>query len=309
MIFIFALVLIMAALISLFSLRRKHERLHVFNKTKITKKPFPSQLRNRNSEDKESLWKNANASLINKIIINYSLIINNSTNKLKLAGIMTFGMVFALVINYLYLNLNAYLVLSFSFIATVIIVLSIKKRRLKKNFYNSFPEALLIITGIVSSGGSVSVGFYECSTKLEGPVATAMKEICNRLDMGENSHNVLLNSYYRLPFPEYYFFILTVMVNIDSGGELKEVLSRLSKMLTNNRILNKVRDSKTAELRMSVIILAAIPIGFVLLLKLISPDNYQYLMETKIGNYILYYTSISVIFGIFFIRRMINKAL
>lgn len=304
---ILAIVLIFAALISLLSLRRKQERLQIFNKTMKQKNSFLSMIESRLREDKESVWESFNSSLINKIKTNYYLIINNSTDKMKLLGIITLGIAFGFIFNYLYLNLNSYTVLFSSFIITLIILVIVKKRRLKKHFYESFPEALNIIIGVVSSGASVSVGFNECATKMDGVVATTMKEVCSRLELSENPHNVLLNSYRHLPFPEYYFFILTIMVNLDGGGELKDVLSRLSKMLTNNRILAKTRDSKTSELRMTVMILAAIPLGFLLLLKFISPDNYEYLINTEGGHIILYYVAGSVTFGIFLIKKMINK--
>ncbi|WP_392560890.1 type II secretion system F family protein [Orbus sturtevantii] len=304
---ILAVILICASMVSLLSLRRKQGRLHIFNKITTQKKIFSSMVESSTQKDKELFRENVNKSLIGNIKKNYYLIMNSSTDRIKLLGIITLSIIVSYIVNKLYFDLNPYAILLASFIVTIMTLLVIKKRRLKKYFYENFPEALNMILGVVSSGASVSAGFKECAEKLEGTIGLTMKEICNRLDVGENPHNVLLNSYRHLPFPEYYFFILTIMVNLDGGGELKEVLSRLSKMLTNNRILAKTRDSKTAELRMTVMILGAMPGLFILLLRFISKENFEYLMDTEGGHVILYYTVASVSFGVLLIRTMINK--
>jgi len=97
------------------------------------------------------------------------------------------------------------------------------------------------------------------------------------------------------------------MVNLDSGGELKEIFSRLSKMLTSNRIMAKTRDGKTAELRMTMYILGVMPFGFIGILRLVSEANYDLLMNSDGGHYILYYVIGSVVFGFLLIRSWINK--
>lgn len=306
---ILALALIVAALVGVISLRRKRERLQIFNQVSAKKTSLLSAIEEQLSNTNVSFWQNLSQSIIGKFQTNYYLLFDDISQheKFKLFGLLILGGIAGLVINFFYLNSGLYITFFSSMVITLFIIIYIKRRRLKKEFYDKFPEALNLIIGVVSSGSSVSVGFSECAEKIDGIVGLTMKEVSNRLDIGENADSVLMTSYRRLYFPEYYFFILTIMVNLDKGGELKEVLARLSKMLANNRILAKTRDSKTAELRMTVIILAAIPIFFVLLLRIIAPENYNYLIETKGGNIILYYVISSVTIGILFIKKMINR--
>lgn len=304
---ILGFVLLIASLISLFSLKRQYERLQIFKKVSLENSSALSKLESKLEERKVSFWQNIVLSISLSFKSNYNILINNLPSKLHLIIIIIIGVICGLTANYLYLQLDSYLVIAASIIITLFGLLFILKRKVKKQFYNDFPEALNLMIGVISSGSSISVAFSECALRSAGPVGKTMKEISTRIDLGDNPHNVLLNSYRLLPFPEYYFFILTIMVNLDGGGELKDVLAKLNKMISNNAMLAKTRDGKTAELRMTMLILSCMPPGFVFLLKFISEENYRYLLDTDGGHIILYYVFASELIGILLIKKMVSK--
>lgn len=306
--FIFGFILVLASILSLFSLKRKHDRLQIFNLVTQQNNSTLSLFDSKLSEHKVSLWQSTTRSIIINFKNNYILLIDNLPSKMHLVFMIFAGIISGVIFNYLYLSIDNIPVIFGSAIISIWLILFIVKRKVKKQFYETFPEALSTIIGIISSGSSISVAFQQCA-KMEGSVGRTMKEINSRMEVGENPHNVLLNSYRLLPFNEYYFFVLTVMVNLDGGGELKDVLTNLSKVLTSNAALAKVRDGKTAELRMTLMILSVIPPGFILLLKFLAKENYELLINTDAGHYILYYVAFSELLGILFIRKMINKAI
>ncbi len=306
--FIFGFILVLASVLSLFSLKRKHDRLQIFNLVTQQNNSTLSLFDSKLSEHKISLWQSTTRSIIINFKNNYILLIDNLPSKMHLVFMIFAGIISGVIFNYLYLSIDNIPVIFGSAIISIWLILFIVKRKVKKQFYETFPEALSTIIGIISSGSSISVAFQQCA-KMEGSVGRTMKEINSRMEVGENPHNVLLNSYRLLPFNEYYFFVLTVMVNLDGGGELKDVLTNLSKVLTSNAALAKVRDGKTAELRMTLMILSVIPPGFILLLKFLAKENYELLINTDAGHYILYYVAFSELLGILFIRKMINKAI
>lgn len=306
--FIFGFILVLTSVISLFSLKRKHERLQIFNLVTQQNNSALSLFENKMDEHKVSLWQSINRSIIINFKTNYNLLIDNLPSKLHLVFMIFAGTISGVIFNNLYLDVDNIPVIFGSAVFSILLMLFIVKRKVKKQFYETFPEALSTIIGIISSGSSISVAFQQCA-KMEGSVGKAMKEVNARMEVGENPHNVLLNSYRLLPFNEYYFFVLTVMVNLDGGGELKDVLTNLSKVLTNNAALAKIRDGKTAELRMTLLILSLIPPGFILLLKYLAKENYELLVNTDGGHYILYYVVCSELLGIILIKKMINKAI
>ena len=306
--FIFGFILVVTSIFSLFSLKRKHDRLQIFNLITQQNNSTLSLFESKLDEHKVSLWQSITKSMITSFKNNYILLIDNLPSKMHLVFMIFAGTISGVIVNHLYLGIDNIPVVFGSAIFSIWLMLFIVKRKVKKQFYETFPEALSTIIGVISSGSSISVAFQQCA-KMDGSVGRAMKEVSARMEVGENPHNVLFNSYRLLPFNEYYFFVLTVMVNLDGGGELKDVLTNLSKVLTSNAALAKIRDGKTAELRMTLMILSLIPPGFILLLKTLAEENYELLVNTDGGHYILYYVAGSVLLGILFIKKMINKAI
>jgi tight adherence protein B len=306
MILVLSVMLILISIANIWILRRRRGRLQVFYNLEAKNKSLSSLVEEQLRTQKLSFWERLGFDF-NALFGSYYNLLIVGQSKARLLIYIFAGVVAGIVMNQKFFNYANYIVVPSSAIVTVFIILFLKKRKLKKEFYETFPEALNIITGVVSSGNAITTSFKVCGNAVDGIVGKTMKEIDRRIEIGESAEGVLLNSYQRLPFPEYYFFILTIMVNLDGGGELKEVLNRLTKMLSNNRILAKTRDGKTAELRMSMIILGFMPFGFILLLKFVSEENYGYLVGTTVGHYILYYIVGSVVIGYSIIKGMINK--
>ena len=306
---ILGIALTLASLLSLLSLKRKQERLQIFKQVDIETPSSVAILESKMDELKVPFWQKILQSIYQNIQKNYNLLVSNSPSKIHLILIVCVGNVAGLIINYSYLGLNVFIIISASCFITILLMIFYIKRKVKKQFFTDFPEVINTMIGVISAGSSISIAFRESANQLSGIVGNVMREIANRFDVGENPQNVLLNSYRHLPFPEYYFFILTIMVNLEGGGELKDILTKLSKMISSNTVLAKIRDGKTAELRMTLMILAAMPPLFLIMIKFISIDSYNYLMNTDGGKYILYYVAGSELIGILFIRNMISKAI
>ena len=73
-----------------------------------------------------------------------------------------------------------------------------------------------------------------------------------------------------------------------------------------SRSLEKKKNSLTAESRMSAKILGALPIGFLFVLKFISPEDFDFVMFQEEGRPIFYYLICSEFIGFFIIWRIIK---
>ena len=306
MIIVLSIALIFAAIMNILALRRRRERLQVFYNVEPKVVSLMSLVENQIAGKEQSFSDQVLFGINTSIKFNYRLLMMGKSKTRTFMYILA-GTVACILLNEKYLNYDNFLVIPVGVVFSIYVICLFRKRKLKADFYSNFPEALNIITGLIASGYAITTTFKTCANSIEGIVGTTFKEVNDRLEVGDNVENVLINSYMQLPFPEYYFFILTVMVNLDSGGELKEIFSRLGKMLTNNRIMAKTRDGKTAELRMTMYILGVMPFLFIGVLRIVSEDNYNLLMNTDGGHYILYYVIGSVITGFLIIKSWINK--
>lgn len=206
-----------------------------------------------------------------------------------------------------YIQINLLILLPVLFFVTVYTIYLNAKKKMRIEFETGFSEALNIINSSIRAGNTITQGISECGLKLEGILGAEFKQVSRRLDIGEDVENVFKDSYSRLPYREYYFFIITVLINMKGGGQVKEVMSKLASMISDGRILERKKYAMTSEVRMSVKILAAIPVMFFVFLKYQSPDSFDILVYNPTGQILLYYAIASILFGLLIVWMMMNR--
>ncbi|CQI88224.1 Flp pilus assembly protein TadB [Yersinia rohdei] len=212
-------------------------------------------------------------------------------------------------VNLFYFHLNT--VLIFIFIVTSIIYFQIKAVRKKHYslFKQDFPEVLLMINMASSSGASINQVLERCGQEITGPLGSELRLICRRLNLGESPESVFHDAYQRFNFPEFYFLITIILLNLQQGGQLKDLTNRLSQIISKNKTAEQKKATMTAETRMSVNIISVMPIAFSLLLYFIDSTSIESMWNHPTGKLIFYYIIISEIIGISLIRKMLRKTL
>ncbi|CAK6715343.1 Flp pilus assembly protein TadB [Vibrio harveyi] len=170
-----------------------------------------------------------------------------------------------------------------------------------QRFKDNFPDALNILSGALSSGQSIVHAFEYVGTQLDNEVGEEFKKMSERLLIGEDPDDVLARSASSFPYVEYFFFAATIRINLSRGGQLKDVINRINRIMFEARAIEKKKNALTSEARASAKIIAALPIIFIMILKFTSPDNYNFVMFEEGGKPIFYYVLISEAIGFFFI--------
>ncbi|EHV9834707.1 type II secretion system F family protein [Vibrio vulnificus] len=191
----------------------------------------------------------------------------------------------------------------------VVFVIKLQQAKAAK-FKEDFPDALNILSGALSSGQSIVHAFEYVGNQLKNEVGKQFKLMAERLLMGEDPDDVLSRSAASFPYVEYFFFAATIRINLSRGGQLKEVISRINRILFEARAIDKKKNALTSEARMSAKIIACLPVIFLLILKVTSPENYDFVMFDEAGKPIFYYVLFSEIVGficIWFILRGVKS--
>ncbi len=140
----------------------------------------------------------------------------------------------------------------------------------RKAFEESFPDSLNMLASAVTAGESLMHAIIFVGKSLDTIVGREFKFMGERLQIGESPDEVLRRACLRLPYPEFVFFAITLRANISRGGQLKEVITRLNRLMFDARAIDKKKLAMTSEARMSAKIVCAIPFLFLFLLKYIS---------------------------------------
>ena len=209
-------------------------------------------------------------------------------------------------INQRFLRGNLIIIEVITVIIGLLFAYSWLQKRERTQFEEAFPDALNILASAVSSGESIMHAIMYVGKNLDGDVGAEFKVMGDRLQMGEAPDEVFRKSCKRFPYPSFYFFVITLRANMHRGGQLKDVITRLNRLMFDARAIDKKKLALTSEARISAKIVASIPFIFLLLMQYISPLNYEFVMFSEEGRPILYYVLISEAIGMTIIAALLK---
>lgn len=190
--------------------------------------------------------------------------------------------------------------------ATILVLQMLQKKR-ENEFKEGFPDALNLLISAVSAGDSITHAIDFVGKKLDNVVGHEFKRISERLLIGEPPEQVLKKSCQMFPYTEYFFFVVTLRANMNRGGQLKAILQRINRIMFESYAINKKKLALTSEARASAKIVSAIPVIFIIILKFISPENFDFVVYEEAGKPILYYVLISEFIGLGIIRMLMKS--
>jgi tight adherence protein B len=226
---------------------------------------------------------------------------------MKLLGYLGFLIVFSSVLNQKVIKVDGQIVTFSLVIICLFVGYQWLQNREQRRFEEAFPDALSMLASAVSSGESITHAIIYVGKTLEGEVGKEFKKMGERLQVGESVDSVFRKSIQRFPYPAFYFFVITLRANMQRGGQLKQVINRLNRLMFDSRSIEKKKMAMTSEARMSAKIVSAIPIGFMFFMQFISPQNFDFVMNDPAGKPILYYVLASEFIGLLIVWSLMKS--
>ncbi|MDP8079602.1 type II secretion system F family protein [Phocoenobacter skyensis] len=211
-------------------------------------------------------------------------------------------------VNYAYIKLDRNIFIPLFFIIMIIVVWKWGQRRNRIIFENSFPEVIQILNSATTAGAGLLQALERCGKDISGQLGDEFKKINKRLAIGEDASSVLEDSYTRYPYKEFYFFIIIIRVNLEKGGQMREVISRLGRVIADSRKMEQKKKAMTSEARISAMIVSSFPFCFFIFMKMMMPENFDFVINDPNGRIILYYVLGSEFVGIFIVWWLMRRA-
>ena len=184
-------------------------------------------------------------------------------------------------------------------------LLLLKQKRIEK-FRHQLPEALDLIARALRAGHSFNSGMKLAADEFDDPLGPEFDEALGEINYGVSVANALKNLTKRIECPELKYFVVAVILQRETGGNLSEIIERLANLIRKKyEFQGKVR-TLSAEGRLSAVILVAIPFLFALYLHLANPKYLDILFSAPIGRVMLVVAAIMMAIGIFVIKRMVK---
>ena len=184
--------------------------------------------------------------------------------------------------------------------------LRIQKAKRMNRFTEHFVNALDMMSRSLKAGHSLTAAIQVVGNETNEPVRDLFKSVYEEQAYGLALKDSLSNMIYRMDTMDLRFFVTSVNIYREIGGNLAEILENLAKTIRERIKIRRQVKVYTAQARMSGYILAALPIFTALFFYIMAPDYIGELFEAKIGRYLIAAAIVSQIIGFLIIRKIID---
>ena len=185
-------------------------------------------------------------------------------------------------------------------------VVSMTIKRRVAAFTKNFPDAIELLVRGLRSGLPITETLGVVASEIPGPVGQEFRQVSDKMKIGRTMDTALQETADRLGTPEFQFFVITLQIQRETGGNLAETLSNLAEVLRKRMQMKLKIKAMSSESKASAYIIGALPF---IVFFLIYQINYGYmhqfftdprLIATGLGGMVW------MGIGAFVMRQMIN---
>src|SRR5262245_1107768 len=183
----------------------------------------------------------------------------------------------------------------------------LNKRRVRlKAFAAQLSDALELVARALRAGHSLAAGMHVVAEEMPSPIAEEFGRVYEEQNLGVSVEESLRNICDRVPNLDLRFFVTSVAIQRQTGGDLAEILDKIGYVIRERyKILGQVK-ALTAEGRLSGVVLIALPFLLFLVMLHIKPDYVATLWTDPLGIKMSVFGLVMQILGALMIKKIIN---
>ena len=143
-------------------------------------------------------------------------------------------------------------------------------RRVKK-FNSNFPDAIELMVRGLRSGLPITETLGIVAGEIIGPVGVEFRMVSDKMKIGRTMEAALQETADRLGTPEFQFFVITLAIQRETGGNLAETLSNLADVLRKRAQMKLKIRAMSSESKASAYIVGSLPFVVFTLVWMINP--------------------------------------
>ena len=144
------------------------------------------------------------------------------------------------------------------------------KRRINK-FNSNFPDAIELMVRGLRSGLPITETLGIVSSEIQGPVGIEFRMVVDKMKIGRTMEVALQDTADRLGTAEFQFFVITLAIQRETGGNLAETLSNLADVLRKRAQMKLKIRAMSSESKASAYIVGSLPFIVFTLVWMINP--------------------------------------
>jgi tight adherence protein B len=187
-----------------------------------------------------------------------------------------------------------------------VLFLEMMRQKRVARFSELLPDAIDVVIRGIRVGYPLPLALELAGREMPDPIGTEFGLTSDEISFGQDVRSAVENLYGRVGDEDLLFFVVAINVQNQTGGNLAEVLSRLSRLLRNRSKLRLKIRALSAEGRVSAVVLSLMPFILFAGIGLISPSYFGEIRNDPLVMPALIYGGLSLLVGNIVMYRMVH---
>jgi tight adherence protein B len=179
-------------------------------------------------------------------------------------------------------------------------------QRRRARFAASMPEAIGLIVRGLKAGLPIADTIVAVGREIAGPVGEEFAGVGDELRLGQSLEAALWDVARRFRLAALDFFVITLSVQRETGGNLARTLENLDEILRGRDAMRLKIKAMSSEAVASAVIIGVLPLAMGALMLVASPGYIDPLFTTSLGHVLLAGAAASMTVGALVMRQMVR---
>ena len=180
-----------------------------------------------------------------------------------------------------------------------------KAKRLDR-IERQLPDALDLMGRALRAGHAFPTALKMVGDEMSDPIAAEFRVAFDEVNFGIAMPEALMNLATRVPSTDLRYFVIAVLIQRETGGNLSELLASISAIIRDRlKLLGQVK-VLSAEGRLSAWILALLPFGAAFMIQIVNPKFLEVLYTDPTGRKMLAVAGVMMLLGILAMRKIVR---
>jgi tight adherence protein B len=175
-----------------------------------------------------------------------------------------------------------------------------------EKFESQLPEGLELIGRALRAGHALTGGIKLAADEFDDPLGPEFEKTLDEINFGISVTDALKNLAGRIDCPDLRYFIVSVILQRESGGNLAEIIDNIAYLIRERFKFRGKVQVLSAEGKLTAIILVALPFFVLIVLYFMNPAYLSVLFDESAGRIVVGIALSMMVVGIIVIKKVIN---
>lgn len=170
----------------------------------------------------------------------------------------------------------------------------------------ALPDALDLMARSMQAGHAFTSALQVAANDCAPPLSHELRAVFEEITFGVGTTQALLALSDRVASDDVRYFVVAVVIQSETGGNLAEVLKTTAQLIRERKKIAGVVRVLSAEGRISAVILSLLPFALAALMTLLNPGFISKLWKDPMGLQLVYFSLVLMGMGVLWMWKMIQ---